>query len=83
VFLATTRLTDKPARSRICRNSPSDAACESCVQPCGRFTLAAVHHELELLQETVLRQWSEIAALEVELASMRTGLSNATDSSEA
>lgn len=83
MFLPTTRRTDKPARSRICRNSPSDTACESCPQPCARFTLAAVHHELALLRKTVLRQWNEIAALEVELASMRTGLSNTTDASEA
>ncbi len=83
MFLATTRPTGEPSRSRICRNSLSDGACESCPQPCARFTLAAVHHELELLRQTVLKQWNEIAALEVELASMRTGLSNATDASEA
>ncbi len=83
MFLATTRLTGEPSRNRICRDSPSDAGCKSCPQPCARFALAAVHHELRVLRGTVLKQWNEIAALEAELASMRKGLSNATDASEA
>lgn len=83
MFLATTRLTGELSNNRICRDSPSDAGCESCPQPCARFALAAVHRELRVLRGAVLKQWNEIAALEAELASVRTGLSNATDTSEA